>query len=119
MYNWATFRQTKGAVKLHLLLDHDGYLPVFAHLTEGRVHEMIVAKKGEFFQGHRGGHGSGLCRLQTLRPLDQSRDFFVTRLKENANYWDFEDRPLPKSSSNVLKDQLIRLESYIAPPDAL
>ena len=35
--------------------------------------------------------------------------FFVTRLKENANYWDFEERPLPKSSSNVLKDQLIRL----------
>ena len=35
--------------------------------------------------------------------------FVVTRLKENANYWDFEDRPLPKSSSNVLKDQLIRL----------
>src|SRR5260221_9484797 len=34
--------------------------------------------------------------------------FFVTRLKENANYWDFEDWPVPKNS-NVLKDQLIRL----------
>ena len=44
MFNWATFRQTKGAVKLHLLLDHDGYLPVYAHLSEGNVHEMVVAK---------------------------------------------------------------------------
>ena len=35
LFDWATFRQTKGAVKLHLLLDHDGYLPVFAHITEG------------------------------------------------------------------------------------
>ena len=43
MYDWATFRQTKGALKLHLLLDHEGYLPVFAHLSEGRVNEMIVA----------------------------------------------------------------------------
>jgi hypothetical protein len=34
MFNWATFRQTKGAVKLHLRLDHDGYLPVYAHLAE-------------------------------------------------------------------------------------
>jgi hypothetical protein len=33
---------------LHLLLDHDGYLPVYAHLTEGRVHEMIVAKSLNF-----------------------------------------------------------------------
>ena len=41
MFNWATFRQTKGAVKLHLLLDHDGYLPVYAHLSEGNVHELM------------------------------------------------------------------------------
>jgi hypothetical protein len=33
MFDWARFRRTKGAVKLHLLLDHDGYLPVFAHIT--------------------------------------------------------------------------------------
>ena len=76
MFNWATFRQTKGAVKLHLLLDHDGYLPVYAHLSEGNVHEMVVAKSSEFCQGYRCGHGSGLCRLQTLRPLDQSQGSF-------------------------------------------
>jgi hypothetical protein len=35
MFNWATFCQTTGAVKSHLLLGHDGYLPVYAHLTEG------------------------------------------------------------------------------------
>ena len=32
MFDWATYRKTKGAVKLHLLLDHDGYLPVFANM---------------------------------------------------------------------------------------
>ena len=44
MFNWATFRQTKGAVKFHLLLDHDGYLPVFAHLTDGNVGDLKVAQ---------------------------------------------------------------------------
>ena len=36
MFDWAHFRRTKGAIKLHLLLDHDGYLPSFAVITEGR-----------------------------------------------------------------------------------
>jgi hypothetical protein len=74
MFNWATFRQTKGTVKLHLLLDHDGYLAVYAHLSEGKVHEMIVAKSLNFAKGTVVVIDPGLYRLQTLRPLDQSRD---------------------------------------------
>ena len=109
MYNWATFRQTKGAVKLHLLLDHDGYLPVFAHLTEGNVHEMVVAKSLNFAKGTVVVMDRGYVDYKLFARWTQAGIFFVTRLKENANYWDFEDRPLPKSSSNVLKDQLIRL----------
>lgn len=33
LFDWAKFRRTKGAVKLHLLLDHEGYLPQYAHIT--------------------------------------------------------------------------------------
>jgi hypothetical protein len=39
-FPWATYRRTKGAVKLHMLLDHDGYLPVFMDFTKGNVHEV-------------------------------------------------------------------------------
>jgi putative transposase len=44
LFDWAKFRQTKGAIKLHLLLDHDGYLPVFATVSEGAHHELAVAR---------------------------------------------------------------------------
>ena len=44
MFDWAHFRRAKGAVKLHMILDHDGYLPTFAHITEGKVHEIRVAR---------------------------------------------------------------------------
>ena len=44
LFDWAKFRSTKGAVKLHLLLDHDGYLPAFAHITDGKTHEVTVAR---------------------------------------------------------------------------
>jgi len=108
MFNWATFRQTKGAVKLHLLLDHDGYLPVYAHLSEGKVHEMVVAKSLNFAKGTVVVMDRGYIDYKLFARWTKAGIFFVTRLKENANYWDFEDRPLPKSG-NVLKDQLIRL----------
>ena len=44
-HEWATCRTTKGAVKVHLLLDHAGYVPVFAHSTEGKLHESRLAQE--------------------------------------------------------------------------
>jgi hypothetical protein len=37
MFDWAHWRQTKGAVKLHLLLDHEGYLPVYGLVSDGKM----------------------------------------------------------------------------------
>ncbi len=51
MFDWAKFRLTKGAVKLHLLLDHDGYLPSFAVISEGKKHEVRVARQMQFAPG--------------------------------------------------------------------
>src|SRR5260370_39421396 len=108
MFNWASFRQTKGAVKLHLLLDHDGYLPVYAHLTEGNVHEMVVATSLNFAKGSVVVMDRGYIDYKLFARWTKAGIFFVTRLKENANYWHFEDWSVPKNS-NVLQDQLIRL----------
>jgi hypothetical protein len=44
MFDWAKYKRTKGAIKLHLLLDHDGYLPSFAVVTEGKHSEVAVAR---------------------------------------------------------------------------
>jgi len=51
LYDWAKYQRTKGAVKLHLILDHDGYLPCFAVVTEGREHDLTVAKWLSFEPG--------------------------------------------------------------------
>ncbi len=42
LYDWAEFRTTKGAVKFHVKLNHDGYLPSFAVITKGNVHEQTI-----------------------------------------------------------------------------
>ena len=69
LYDWAKFRTTKGAVKLHVKLNHDGYLPTFMAMTEGKVHEATVA----IFVAHLGCSqcrspglfGFGGCRRRT------------------------------------------------------
>jgi len=45
LFPWAKFRRTKGAVKLHLLLDHDGYLPTYAYISNGKKHDVTIARK--------------------------------------------------------------------------
>jgi len=51
IFDWAKYRTGNGAAKLHLLLDHDGYLPKFAALTTGRTGDITVARRLEFEPG--------------------------------------------------------------------
>jgi hypothetical protein len=51
LFDWAVYRQTNGAVKLHLLLDHDGYFPVFAQVIDGLTHEVKIAQSLSFPKG--------------------------------------------------------------------
>jgi hypothetical protein len=113
LFDWARFRQTKGAIKLHLLLDHDGYLPVFAHLSEGNVHELRVAKSLSLPKGSILVMDRAYIDYRQFARWTKAGIFFVTRLKAKADYVDFEDRPVPKNS-NVVKDQIIRLNPIMA-----
>jgi hypothetical protein len=106
LFDWACFRRTKGAVKLHLLLDHDGYLPSFAVITEGKVADVKIARDFRFDPGtivvdDRGYNDYGLFGRWTAQGV-----FFVTRLKINAHYEVVGERPVPQGR-NILKDELI------------
>ena len=113
MFDWARFRQTKGAIKLHLLLDHDGYLPVFAHLTEGRQHEMKLARGLCLARGSVVAMDRGYVDYRLFQNWTERGIYFVTRLKRKANYWDIEQRPVPKNSL-IRQDQIIELTPLAA-----
>ena len=76
MFDWAKFRLTKGAVKLHLLLDHDGYLPSFAVITEGKKHEVRVARQMRFTPGTILVFDRGLHGLRVVCAFDAARGLF-------------------------------------------
>jgi hypothetical protein len=109
MFDWARFRRTKGAIKLHLLLDHDGYLPCFAIVTEGNVSDVKVAHQFHFDPGtivvdDRGYNDYALFGKWTSQDV-----YFVTRMKENALYEVIGEKNVPQNR-NILKDELIEFK---------
>jgi hypothetical protein len=114
LYDWARFRRTKGAVKLHLLLDHDGYLPSFAVLTEGKTHDLQVARKLAFDPGTVVVFDRGYADYEWFAELGRRGVFFVTRLKRNADFEVVESRPVPQRS-RILSDEVICFPSRSQP----
>lgn len=101
----AKYRFRKGAAKLHTVLDHEGYLPVFADLTPGHVHDVRIAHTWDFPPGSivimdRGYFDFSLFRQWTDRGI-----FFVTRIKKGVKYRVVERRTPPRG---IIADQTIR-----------
>jgi hypothetical protein len=108
LYDWAQFRRAKGAIKLHLLLDHDGYLPSFACVTEGKVHEIRVARQMKFSPGTIVVLDRAYIDYDWFEALDRQGVFWVTRMKDNASYVVVEQRPRPTSAA-IRSDEIICL----------
>lgn len=108
VFDWAKFRRTKGAVKLHLLLDHDGYLPCFAVITEGRVHEVRIAKTLAFPAGTVVVYDRGYNDYRLFGEWTESNVYFVTRMKDNTRYVIAEERE-PPQHRGIVSDRIIEL----------
>ena len=113
LFPWAKFRQTKGAVKLHLLLDHDGYLPTYACLSEGRKHDVSVARSLPLPPGSIVVMDRGYNDYKLFASWSDAGVFFVTRLKANADYRVNADLRVP-ANRNILADQLIEFAGHTA-----
>lgn len=116
VFDWAQFRTTKGAVKLHLLLDHDGYLPCYAVITEGRVHEIQVARKLSFQRGTMLVFDRGYTDYGWFQRLTEEGVHFVTRLKDNAAYVVVEERE--PVGDGVVSDEILVLEKQAGSEEA-
>ena len=116
LFPWAEFRRTKGAVKLHLLLDHDGYLPSYAYISNGKDHDSTFAKKFPLAPGSIVTMDRGYTDYKLFAFWTAQKIFFVTRLKENANYEVLSKRELPLRR-NILSDETIKFKGYYARKD--
>jgi hypothetical protein len=108
MFDWALYRRSKGAVKLHLVLDHDGYLPRFAVITDGKTSDIKVARGLEFEPGTVVVIDRGYQDFAWWLELSRQKVFFVTRLKDNAEYGVVEQRAAD-CQRGILLDEVVLL----------
>ncbi len=108
MFPWARFRERKGAVKLHTLIDLRGNIPTFLYITDGRVHDVnildeLVPEPGAFYMMDR-----GYLDFERLYRLTRAAAFFVTRTKENVQLQRRYSHPVDRSTG-VRSDQTVVL----------
>jgi hypothetical protein len=111
LYDWAAYKRTKGAAKLHLVLDHQGYLPQLVVITPGKVQEIEVARRLRFQPGTILIFDRAYVDYAWFEQLTQQGVFFVTRLRCDAHYRVVEERPVPQRG-NILRDQQVHLGSH-------
>ena len=121
LFPWAHFRKTKGAIKLHTLLDLRGNIPSFIHISDGKLHEVntldiIPIEIGAFYIMDR-----GYLDYARLYCLSQAAAFFVTRAKSNMKCRRLYSHPVDRSTG-LIYDQSVLLtvpKSAMDYPDKL
>ena len=113
LFDWAPFRSTKAAIKLHTLLDLRGAIPSFIHISDGkmadvRVLDMLPVEAGSIYVMDR-----GYIDYKRLFALHQAGAFFITRAKETMDARRVYSSPSDRASG-IVCDQRVRLNGYYA-----
>ena len=113
LFDWAPFRSTKAAVKMHTLLDLRGAIPAFIHISDGKMHEVKVldfmpVEAGAFYVMDR-----GYLDFSRLYKLHQAGAFFISRAKRGMNARRVYSSPTDRTSG-VVCDQKIALNGLHA-----
>jgi hypothetical protein len=116
VFPWAKFRQRKGAIKLHTLMDLRGSIPTLIFITHGKIHDVnlldqLVAEPGAIYIFDR-----GYLDFARLYKLHQALAFFVTRGKRNFRFRRLSSMPADKAQG-VQADQTIELHGFYARKD--
>jgi putative transposase len=107
VFPWAKFRTTKSAIKLHVGLNHDGYLPEFVTITDGKTSDIEMGRTLQFPQGSIVAIDRGYNDYNWYNQLTKNKIFFVTRLKINAKFKVISRRPVLKNKG-LTSDQAIK-----------
>ena len=111
LFDWAPFRSTKAAIKLHTLLDLRGAIPAFIHISDGKLHDVNVLDMLSFEPGAFYVMDRGYVDFARLYTLHQAGAFFVTRAKSPMDARRVYSAPTDRTSG-VLCDQRVMLNGF-------
>lgn len=116
MFPWANFRKSKGAIKLHTLLDLRGNIPTFIHISDGKLHEVntldiLPLEVGAFYVMDR-----GYLDFSRLHAISQHSAFFVIRAKSNLKYRRVYSHQIDRNTG-LICDQSVMLSGFYQSKD--
>jgi hypothetical protein len=116
LFDWAPFRSTKAAIKLHTLIDLHGSIPAFIHISDGKMHDvnaldLIAYERGAYYVLDR-----GYLDFQRLHTVHRAGSFFVTRAKRGMDARRVYSRPVDRTTG-LICDQTIVLEGQYSQQD--
>ena len=116
LFDWAPFRTTKAAIKMHTLLDLRGSIPAFIHVSDGKMHEVNVldilpVEAGAFYVMDR-----GYLDFSRLYNMHQAGAFFVTRTKRGMDARRVYSAPTQRDTG-VICDQSIAMNGFYIAKD--
>lgn len=114
LFDWAKFRTTKGAVKLHAVLDYDTAMPCYAAISDGKKHDVKVAVETSFPSGSVIVVDRAYVDYEWLFNLDSTGVIFVTRLKSNAHIEIAKPFLTDEKHEHIISDQDIRFAGIAA-----
>ncbi len=113
LFDWAKYQRTKGAIKLHLVLDHDGYLPSMLVVTDGKAHDVVIARNMQFEPGTILVMDRGYHDYAWFSELTRQGVFFVSRPRSNVIYRVLDTHDVPDGSS-IVRDEVVEFTSDYA-----
>lgn len=108
LFPWASFRQGKGGIKMHTVLDHNGGIPMLVTVTDAKSHENRIARITELPRGSIVVFDKGYINYSWFQELGENKVSFVTRLKRNARYKLIERRSVNRNTG-VTSDHIIEV----------
>jgi putative transposase len=108
VFPWSHSQQSKGAIKLHVGLDHAGMLPEFVAITDGKTHDLTAGRALQLSKGSMVVFDKAYIDYQWFNSLNERGISFVTRQKRNARYEVIERRSVNKDQG-LTSDQTIQM----------
>lgn len=111
LFPWATYSSKRKGVKVHVLLNTDGYIPEFVHITNANRQDMLIMDQLSYKAGCFYVVDKAYVHYKRLYRIEISKAFFVSRAKQNMSYT-IEQTTKADKSKGILKDQLVLMRRW-------
>lgn len=111
LFQWANFRSKSKAIKVHVLLNTDGYIPEFVHITNANRQDVLLMDELTYKPGCFYVVDKAYVHYKRLYRIELSKAFFITRAKENMSY-DIRQNKLVNTEKGIITDQLVKMKRW-------